>query len=54
MSTSISGALVGSVPVSLAMFLVIAGWILIRGQGAAFFMPVGLVLALFISVWAQP
>ncbi|SRR6266702_178085 len=52
--SAIGGAFVGSAPISVAMLLVFAGWCFIRGRSAVFILPVGLVLALFACVWAQP
>ncbi len=52
--SSIGGAFVGSAAISMAMMLALAAWCFMRGRSAVFIFPVGLVLALFICVWAQP
>lgn len=52
-SSAISGALVGSEYVSVAITLLFAAWCLMRRRGAPFILPVGLMLALFAGVWAR-
>ena len=52
--TAIAGAFLGSRPISLAIFLLLAAWCSLRGRSAVFIVPVGLLLALYIRVWAQP
>ncbi|MFZ3211167.1 MAG: hypothetical protein WA188_06590 [Terriglobales bacterium] len=52
--SAIAGALVGSGVISFALALLFAVWCFTRGKIAAFILPVGLMLALFFRVWAQP